>query len=126
VREGAGVKIDAVTLLVTDMAASLAFYEVAGIGEVVYGGADGPFATLRVGDDYLNLTAGEGPPAGFWGRIVVHVDDPDAVHAALVAAGHEPLMAPADAPWGERYFHVRDPDGHELSFARPLDGVARP
>ena len=27
---------------------------------------------------------------------------------------------PADAPWGERYFHVRDPDGHELSFARPL------
>jgi uncharacterized glyoxalase superfamily protein PhnB len=29
-------------------------------------------------------------------------------------------MAPSDAPWGERYFHVTDPDGHELSFARPL------
>ena len=29
-------------------------------------------------------------------------------------------MAPADAPWGERYFHVLDPDGHELSFARLL------
>ncbi|MGH8701888.1 MAG: VOC family protein, partial [Burkholderiales bacterium] len=27
---------------------------------------------------------------------------------------------PADAPWGERYFHISDPDGHELSFARPL------
>jgi uncharacterized glyoxalase superfamily protein PhnB len=26
---------------------------------------------------------------------------------------------PRDAPWGERYFHMRDPDGHELSFARP-------
>ncbi|MEC8370717.1 MAG: VOC family protein, partial [Pseudomonadota bacterium] len=22
---------------------------------------------------------------------------------------------------GERYFHITDPDGHELSFARPLD-----
>jgi uncharacterized glyoxalase superfamily protein PhnB len=29
-------------------------------------------------------------------------------------------MAPSDAPWGERYFHIRDPDGHELSFARRL------
>jgi uncharacterized glyoxalase superfamily protein PhnB len=29
-------------------------------------------------------------------------------------------MAPTDAPWGERYFHLRDPDGHELSFAKLL------
>ena len=27
---------------------------------------------------------------------------------------------PRDAEWGERYFHILDPDGHELSFARPL------
>jgi uncharacterized glyoxalase superfamily protein PhnB len=27
-------------------------------------------------------------------------------------------MSPTDAPWGERYFHLRDPDGHELSFAK--------
>ncbi|MEC7657646.1 MAG: VOC family protein, partial [Pseudomonadota bacterium] len=26
-----------------------------------------------------------------------------------------------DASWGERYFHITDPDGHELSFAHPLD-----
>ena len=25
-----------------------------------------------------------------------------------------------DAPWGERFLHVADPDGHELSFAEPL------
>jgi uncharacterized glyoxalase superfamily protein PhnB len=30
-------------------------------------------------------------------------------------------MPPADAPWGERYFQLRDRDGHELSFARRLD-----
>ena len=28
--------------------------------------------------------------------------------------------APRDAEWSERYFHLTDPDGHELSFARPL------
>ena len=27
---------------------------------------------------------------------------------------------PKDASWGERYFHMLDPDGHELSFARPI------
>jgi hypothetical protein len=27
---------------------------------------------------------------------------------------------PPDAGWGERYFHMRNPDGHELCFARPL------
>jgi hypothetical protein len=27
------------------------------------------------------------------------------------------LESPQDAPWGERFFHVTDPDGHELSFA---------
>jgi uncharacterized glyoxalase superfamily protein PhnB len=27
---------------------------------------------------------------------------------------------PTDAPWGERFFHVRQPDGYQLSFARPL------
>ena len=31
-----------------------------------------------------------------------------------------PEGAPTDAPWGERYFHIHDPDGHGLSFARPL------
>jgi len=23
--------------------------------------------------------------------------------------------------WGERYFHIIDPDGHEISLAKPLD-----
>lgn len=118
-RQAGGMEINAVTLLVEDMAASVAFYADAGL-EPAYGGPEAGFTSLRVGGNYLNLTTGEGPPAGFWGRIVFHVDDPDAVHARLVAAGHEPLTEPADAPWNERYFHVRDPDGHELSFARPL------
>jgi uncharacterized glyoxalase superfamily protein PhnB len=29
----------------------------------------------------------------------------------------------ATRKWGERFFHVTDPDGHELSFAWPLKRV---
>ena len=54
------------------------------------------------------------------GKVVVHVDDVDAMHGRVVAAGYVPTTVPSDAPWGERYFHVDDPDGHEVSFARPL------
>ena len=25
---------------------------------------------------------------------------------------------PTDAPWGERYFHIRDTDGYQLSLAK--------
>ncbi|MDQ3972393.1 MAG: VOC family protein, partial [Thermoproteota archaeon] len=27
---------------------------------------------------------------------------------------------PSDAPWGERYFHIQEPDGYQLSFAMPI------
>ena len=50
----------------------------------------------------------------------IGVDDVDAVHARAEGAGYHPATGPTDASWGERYFHIRDPDGHELSFARPL------
>ena len=55
-----------------------------------------------------------------WGRAIIWVDDVDAMHARAVATGYRPLTDPADAPWGERYFHITDPSGHELSFARRL------
>ena len=46
--------------------------------------------------------------------------DVDGLHATAVAAGYRPDTEPRDAEWGERFFHLTDPDGHELSFAKPL------
>ena len=46
------------------------------------------------------------------------MEDVDALHERLAKAGVE-APSPRDAPWGERYFHLLDPDGHELSFATP-------
>ncbi len=56
----------------------------------------------------------------WWGRVIFYHSDVDALHASVVAAGYRPDTAPRDAEWGERFFHLTDPDGHELSFARPL------
>ena len=44
----------------------------------------------------------------------------DALYDRALAAGYQPATVPHDAAWGERFFHLIDPDGHELSFARPL------
>lgn len=98
---------------------SVAFYaDILGL-PIVYGGRGEPFTSLEFGSNFVNLFV-HGGPIEFWGRVILHVDDPDAVYATLVDAGVTPEAPPANAPWGERYFHVNDPDGHELSFARRL------
>jgi catechol 2,3-dioxygenase-like lactoylglutathione lyase family enzyme len=112
--------LSAVTLAVTDMARAVDFYTSLGF-ELRYGGPDARFTSFSVGEGYLNLQPVTHTPGTGWGRAIVYVDDVDAVHDRAVAAGLSPQFAPRDAEWGERYFHLRDPDGHELSFARPLD-----
>ncbi len=113
--------ISAVTLGVHDMARSVVFYR-EGIGlKMLYGGESAAFTSFRVGDGYLNLISTD-RPLTWWGRTIFYVDDVDRMHARLVSAGLVTDTEPIDAPWRERYFHITDPDGHELSFARPLDG----
>jgi catechol 2,3-dioxygenase-like lactoylglutathione lyase family enzyme len=114
-------QISAVTLVVRDMATSVGFYESLGF-ERRYGGPDSEFTSLLAGTGFVNLQLDPAwtAPDRVWGRVIFWVVDVDAVHDRAVAAGFDPEMAPSDAPWGERYFHLRDPDGHELSFARLL------
>ena len=113
-------QISAVTLKTADMARALAFYGAAGFRRL-YGGPEADFTSLAVGSSYLNLQLDrEYSALPVWGRVIFWVDDVDAMYRRVKAAGCEPVSEPADAPWGERFFHVHDPDGHELSFARPL------
>jgi catechol 2,3-dioxygenase-like lactoylglutathione lyase family enzyme len=112
--------LSAVTLATHDMARSVAFY--AALGFVLKsGGPEAGFTSFHAGNGYLNLAAvGHAQRWLGWGRVILYVDDVDALHARCVAADLSPAFAPRDAAWGERYFHIADPDGHELSFARPL------
>ncbi len=115
--------ISAVTLATHDMARAVAFYAALGF-DMHYGGPDAEFTSFDAGGGaFLNLIAT--PPdtrISWWGRAIFHVDDVDAMYEIALAAGYPPDMPPSDAPWGERYFHITDPDGHELSFAKRLAG----
>jgi catechol 2,3-dioxygenase-like lactoylglutathione lyase family enzyme len=111
--------ISAITLATHDMAGAVAFYEALGF-ELKLGGPAASFTSFRAGSGYLNLMSIPGEHEwGQWGRAIFYVDDVDAFYAQAVSAGLRPEFVPRDGPWGERYFHIRDPDGHELSFARP-------
>ena len=112
--------LSAITLATHDMARAVRFYTMLGF-ELTYGGETGSFTSLRGGACFVNLTV---QPAGktwsWWGRVIFYVADVDALHARILESGYRTDTAPRDASWGERFFHVTDPDGHELSFARPL------
>ena len=114
-------KLSAVTLRVVNMKASLEFYQnVLGM-ELIYGGERASFSSLRANDSesaILNLEQGDS--VSQWGRLIFHVADVDEFWTHLREKGFDPEK-PRDASWGERYFHVLDPDGHQLSFARPLE-----
>jgi catechol 2,3-dioxygenase-like lactoylglutathione lyase family enzyme len=112
--------ISAISLATHDMARSVRFYQALGF-VLRYGGETASFSSLAAGSCYVNLIA---QPAGqrwsWWGRVIFYVADVDALYRHVLALNLRPDMEPRDAAWGERYFHLTDPDGHELSFARPL------
>jgi catechol 2,3-dioxygenase-like lactoylglutathione lyase family enzyme len=113
-------KVSAVTFQITNMQVSVEFYrDVLGM-KLIYGGEDSHFSSLRVSEaESAILNLEKGHPGGRWGRLILYVTDVDAFWAHLKERGFDPAR-PQNGAWGERYFHMPDPDGHELSFARPL------
>ncbi len=115
--------ISAITVVTNDMVTTVEFYSVVA-PEIVFGGAASSFTTFKITDgQFLNLQLEPTwvRPERVWGRFILWVDDVDATYDAFVAAGFTPSMVPSDAVWGERYFHILDPAGHEVSIARRLD-----
>ena len=112
--------ISAVTLATHDMVRAVRFYRALGF-RLRYGGEEATFTSFVVGAGYLNLIAQSTERRwSWWGRVIFYIADVDRLYARAVALGLRPEAPPRDASWGERYFHLTDPDGHELSFARPL------
>mgnify|MGYP001196481569 FL=1 len=120
-------KISAVTLLIPDMKKSVDFYSKIPNFKIVYGGTDSQFTSFMIEDtakSYLNLKLNETHSPDF-GRIIFHVDDVDELFAYMendetISVLGKLETKPEDAPWGERFFHMLDPDGYRLSFATPI------
>jgi uncharacterized glyoxalase superfamily protein PhnB len=120
-----------VEIVAKDMAQSLAFYKLLGLAVP---DADGPHVEVelpggnKLAFDTEEIIAGMHPR---WtapksaGRValafgVATPPEVDELCERLTAAGHPGQLAPFDAPWGQRYATVVDPDGTTIDVFAPL------
>ncbi len=108
----------AVNLAVQDMAQSVDFYRKLGL-QLLYGGESASFTTFRASEGYINLRLISSQVAKRSSRVIVLVEEVDSLHSKLKESGLEP-EPPRDGDPGERFFYLKDPDGHELSFVQLL------
>ncbi|MBA3749686.1 MAG: VOC family protein [Nitrosopumilus sp.] len=125
--------ISAVTLLIKDMNKSCRFYSTVPGFTVSYSSDRFTTFTLNQNTDkkiHLNLELElnnniDGNQVKDFGRIIFHTDNVDDLYSYLKS---DVIISnlitietePKDALWGERYFHIRDPDGYQISFAEPI------
>ncbi|MYX45504.1 glyoxalase [Streptomyces sp. SID89] len=125
-----------VGLVVSDLAAALAFYR--RLGLVFPDGAErephveaelpgGLVLALDTEDTVRSFHPAWRPPAG-GGRVSLafRCDSPadvDGVYDELVGAGHHGELKPWDAVWGMRYAVVHDPDGNGVDLFAPLSAA---
>lgn len=112
--------ISAITVACVDLKRSMAFYKALGFHHA-FGDETSLLVSFRLGAGHFNIIrARAAREQAWWGRIILYVSDVDAMYYRAKAQGFTPDSAPRDAEWGERYFHITDPDGHQLSFAKRL------
>jgi lactoylglutathione lyase len=68
--------------------------------------------------ELIGREAGVGEAPWPQGELAFFVEDVDAEHVRLAAAGVRVLAPPTDRPWGERTLHVADPDGNVVELTR--------
>jgi uncharacterized glyoxalase superfamily protein PhnB len=124
-------QIAAVAVSATDLARAVSFYELLGFefppleGGTQHIEAEGDVRLMI--DDAALLTElhGETPRPGNTAGFAVLFATPAEVDAAasrVAAAGHAPVTEPYDAPWGQRYATVADPDGYRVDLFALLPG----
>jgi catechol 2,3-dioxygenase-like lactoylglutathione lyase family enzyme len=124
---------DMVGIVVGDLAASVRFYRLLGLA-FPDPPAGSPYVEVKANGYRISLNAesmvreidpaweeprGQRLDIAFLCESPAHVD---AAYAAVLAAGYAGHKEPWDAPWGQRYAIVRDPDGTHLSLFAPLAG----
>jgi catechol 2,3-dioxygenase-like lactoylglutathione lyase family enzyme len=122
-------------VVVSDMAASLAFYERLGAAVPDDGEHSGPHVQLRTPNGFsLELDTAESvriwhagwrsAPASVGvvlGFALPSREAVDEAYAELTGEGHVGRQPPFDAFWGARYAIVSDPDGNDVGLMSPVD-----
>jgi catechol 2,3-dioxygenase-like lactoylglutathione lyase family enzyme len=140
-------RISAITLRVKDMEKSCTLYSKIPGFSLTYGGKPSDhFTTFEIGKGnnattYLNLEVievdegssdlykkrnlGKTRNSEDFGRIIFHTENADALYSYMKQDEYISKFVvfenePTNAPWGERFFHIREANGYQLSFAQPL------
>lgn len=130
-------RFDAIGLVVSDMAASVAFYRRLGFA-FPDGAEDQPHAEAELPgglrllfdteETVRSFLPGWQPPAdGGRSSLALRCDAPeevDALYEELVGSGCHGELKPWDAFWGQRYAVVHDPDGNGVDLFAPLAAAA--
>ena len=120
-------------IVTRDMSASLTFYRL--LGAAVPERSDEPHVDTRLEDgtvlawDTIDLIRRLDPGnelSSGGHRIALAFDQGtvsavDATYARLIGAGYEGRTEPWDAPWGQRYATVLDPDGNSVDLFAALE-----
>lgn len=127
-------RIDAIGLVASDLARTVTFYRAAGCAlpdpyadgledhlECDLGGVRLMIDTEAVMKSFSEDTW-SGPGAGRLTLAVrcVSPAEVDRLHDELASLGSGSHIAPFDAPWGQRYATVRDPDDVRVDLYAPL------
>jgi uncharacterized glyoxalase superfamily protein PhnB len=125
-------KLDAVAVTARDLSASVDFYRLLGFpfaepaadAKHVEALPEGGDVRLMIDDATLmrELTGEEPRPASH-ATFALHCGTASAVDevvASLRASGHRIVKQPFDAPWGQRYAVIADPDGYHIDLFAPL------
>ena len=123
--------IYAVAVSATDLPRARAFYELLGF-RFPEATSDDPHleaedtsgVRLMIDDaSFLTELHGEPPRPGTVAGFAIVVESPaevDGTVERIRAAGHAVVAEPYDAPWGQRYATVADPDGYRVDVFCPL------
>jgi len=122
------VRIQAITLIVEDIAVARDFY--ARVFDLPVHFEDAESVVFDFDGVLLNLLVADAAPdlidpvplapasAGVCTQLTLTVDDVDAAAATLTARGVELIRGPEERPWGVRTATFRDPSGHVWELAK--------
>jgi uncharacterized glyoxalase superfamily protein PhnB len=118
-------QIAAVAVSATDLSRAVAFYELLGFRfppiepDTKHLEADGDVRLMIDEAAFLTELHGEPPRPGNTAGFAVLCDSPadvDRAASRVADAGHTVVTPPYDAPWGQRYATVADPDGYRTDL----------
>ena len=121
-------RLDAIGLIVSDMARAIEFYGLLGLdfggdADEVHAEASGPGGLRVMLDTEASVQSFSDwqPPAGGGPRTALAFlcDSPaevDIYFEQLIGAGGQAHLPPFDAPWGQRYATVHDHDGNAVDL----------